>query len=123
MTIHRAHSLISFENSAVSRAFGALEKSYSQRIVGKITTFEVAMEEAVSAADANRNFSSILRSVRKGHSFVITSHGRPVARIIPADELDDSASAARAAHFARLKRQSVTNIGSWTRDELYEDEK
>lgn len=81
------------------------------------------MEEAVSAADANRNFSSILRSVREGQSFVVTSHGRPVARIIPAEEVEDSASAARAAHFARLKQQRVTNIGRWTRDELYEDEK
>ena len=81
------------------------------------------MEEAVSAADASRNFSSILRSVREGNSFVVTSHGRPMARIIPAEELDDSASAARAAHFARLKRQPVTDIGDWTREELYEDEK
>lgn len=80
------------------------------------------MDEAVSAADANRNFSSILRSVREGQSFVVTSHGRPVARIIPADKPDDTAVDARAALFARLRSQPVTNIGRWTREELYEDE-
>ncbi|TIP01752.1 MAG: type II toxin-antitoxin system prevent-host-death family antitoxin, partial [Mesorhizobium sp.] len=44
------------------------------------------MDEAVSAADANRRFSYILREVREGQSYVVTSHGRPVARIVPADK-------------------------------------
>ncbi|RYD22210.1 MAG: type II toxin-antitoxin system prevent-host-death family antitoxin, partial [Spirochaetia bacterium] len=43
------------------------------------------MEEAVSAADANRRFSVLLRGVRDGNSYVVTSHGKPVARILPAD--------------------------------------
>ncbi|MBV9518068.1 MAG: type II toxin-antitoxin system prevent-host-death family antitoxin, partial [Hyphomicrobiales bacterium] len=34
------------------------------------------MEKAVSAADANRRFSLLLRGVREGHSYVITSHGK-----------------------------------------------
>lgn len=80
------------------------------------------MDEAVSAADANRNFSSILRSVREGQSFVVTSHGRPVARIVPANKFEDTSSAGRAALFARLESQPVTDIGRWTRDELYDDE-
>ena len=80
------------------------------------------MEEAVSAADANRKFSHILRSVREGHSFVVTSHGRPVARIVPADKHEGVMSDARAALLARLQSQPVVNAGRWTRDELYEDE-
>lgn len=40
------------------------------------------MEEAVSAADANRQFSLLLRRVREGHSYVVTSHGKPVARLV-----------------------------------------
>lgn len=81
------------------------------------------MEEAVSAADANRKFSLILRSVREGHSYVVTSHGRPVARIVPADKHESVVSAARAALLSRLERQPVVNVGRWTRDELYEDER
>lgn len=81
------------------------------------------MEEAVSAADANRKFSLILRSVREGHSYVVTSHGRPVARIIPADRRENVATVARNALLCRLERQSVMNAEPWTRDELYEDDR
>jgi prevent-host-death family protein len=81
------------------------------------------MEEAVSAADANRKFSLILRRVREGRSYVVTSHGRPVARIVPAGKHEEVASGARAALLSRLEAQSPTSVGHWTRDELYEDER
>jgi prevent-host-death family protein len=80
------------------------------------------MEKAVSAAEANRKFSLILRGVRDGNSYVVTSHGRPVARIIPAGEHEALAVGARAALLSRLERQPVSHAGSWSRDELYEDE-
>lgn len=80
------------------------------------------MEEAVSAAEANRKFSSILRGVREGHSYVVTSHGRSVARIVPADDMTKVAVGARASLLARLERQPVGEVGRWSRDELYEDE-
>jgi len=80
------------------------------------------MEEAVSAAEANRKFSFILRGVREGRSYVVTSHGRAVARIVPADEIANVEAGARAALLARLERQPVANVGRWSRDELYEDE-
>ena len=79
------------------------------------------MEETVSAAEANRRFSVILRSVREGHSYVVTSHGRPVARIVPADKHEGAVSGARAALLSRLERQPATDAGRWTREELYED--
>jgi prevent-host-death family protein len=81
------------------------------------------MDEAVSAADANRKFSLILRSVREGRSYVVTSHGRPVAHIIPADRHQSEASGARGALLARLERQPVLDAGRWTRDELYKDDR
>ena len=81
------------------------------------------MEEVVSAADANRKFSLILRSVREGQSFVVTSHGRPVARIVPAEQGETVVSGARTALLARLERQpTLHDARNWTRDELYEDE-
>lgn len=79
------------------------------------------MNETVSAADANRRFSSLLRGVREGRTYVVTSHGKPVARIVPADEDDERAEAAWAKLLARLKKQPVLNTGPWTRDELYDD--
>jgi prevent-host-death family protein len=79
------------------------------------------MEEAIPAAEANRKFSLLLRGVRGGRSYVVTSHGRPVARIVPAGEGDGIADEARKALLARLERQTVVQAGSWTRDALYED--
>ena len=81
------------------------------------------MEEAVSAADANRRFSLLLRGVREGRSYVVTSHGKPVARLIPAGRRDEAAKSARATLLSRLEKQPVLNAGRWTRDELYEDDR
>jgi prevent-host-death family protein len=78
------------------------------------------MEKAVSAADANRKFSKLLRGVREGHSYVVTSHGKAVAKIVPV-ERDDVARGARVALLKRLRSQPVVTIGRWSRDELYED--
>lgn len=80
------------------------------------------MEETVSAADANRKFSLLLRGVREGQSYLVTSHGKPVARIVPAEKHEGSRVGARAALLARLERQPVMEAGRWSRDELYEDE-
>ncbi|HUI57075.1 MAG TPA: type II toxin-antitoxin system Phd/YefM family antitoxin [Bryobacteraceae bacterium] len=79
------------------------------------------MDKAISAADANRRFSQLLRTVNKGRSVVVTSHGRPVAIIAPVMEEERAAEGARSALFARLKRQRAVKIGGWTRDELYDD--
>jgi prevent-host-death family protein len=81
------------------------------------------MEEAVSAADANRRFSLLLRGVREGHSYVVTSHGKPVARLIPAGKHDDVAISTRSALLSRLEKQPVVDAGRWTRDELYKDDR
>ena len=53
----------------------------------------------------------------------MTRHGRTVARIVPATEAgdDQAARAARLkAYLDRAARRPVVDIGSWTRDELYE---
>jgi len=77
------------------------------------------MDKSVSAADANRRFLAVLRTVKKGHSVVVTSRGKPVAKISPVG--NDTAAGARAVLFARLRRESVGAAGPWTRHELYDD--
>jgi prevent-host-death family protein len=80
------------------------------------------MAATVSAADANREFSKLLRRVREGQTVTITSHGRPVAKLVPLSVHDRVREAARKALFKRLKSQKGERIGtiSWTRDELHE---
>lgn len=78
------------------------------------------MDRPVSAADANRSFSQILREVREGTSFVVTAHGKPVARIVPFKPGSEARLAARDALLKRLAAQPAMECGPWTRDELYE---
>lgn len=81
------------------------------------------MDEAVSIADASRRLSRILREAREGHSYVVTSRGRPVARIVPAASHGGTATRLRAALVQRLERQPVVDVGRLSRDELYEDDR
>ncbi|HUO14037.1 MAG TPA: type II toxin-antitoxin system prevent-host-death family antitoxin [Verrucomicrobiae bacterium] len=77
--------------------------------------------KSISAAEANRNFSRVLDGVRQGRSFVVTSHGKPVATIEPAETTSRAEIAARRSLLERLSKQPALNNGRWTRDELYED--
>ena len=82
------------------------------------------MDTPVSAAEANRKFSELLRGVREGRTYTVTSHGRPVARIVPAAADESDTERARTSLIARLERQpAVRTTGRrWTRDELYDDD-
>jgi prevent-host-death family protein len=77
------------------------------------------MEKAISAADANRKFSKVLRDVKEGKTYVVTSHGRPVARIAPVTENNDG-QRAKNVLLKRLRSQPIVDVGRWSRDELYE---
>ena len=80
----------------------------------------MAMEKAISAADANRKFSQVLRDVKEGQSYVVTSHGKAVARIAPFKQDRVTAASARSSLLSRLHAERVVKVGRWTRDELYE---
>ena len=79
------------------------------------------MNQAISATDANRRFSELLRTVKKGRSIIVTSHGKPVAKITPVVQDERAAEVARSALFARLRTERAVDVGRWTRDELYDD--
>jgi len=81
-----------------------------------------AVEKSIAAAEANRQFSRILRDVQAGDSFVVTARGRPVARIVPVGEADAARRAAHAELMRHLATRPVLNVPRWTRDELYDDE-
>ena len=77
-------------------------------------------DKPISAAEANRQFSRVLREVREGNSYVVTAHGAPVAKIVPIDENEQPRAQARRSLLTRLRKQKVRAIGRWTRDELYD---
>ena len=74
-----------------------------------------------SAAEANRQFSKILREVREGETVVVTSHGKPVAKIVPAGRDIAEREEAMARLFARLDAQPVLNLPRISRDEMHDD--
>jgi len=82
------------------------------------------MSESISAADANRKFSQLLRGVREdGATYVVTAHGKPVAKIVPYDEIARASDreVAREMLLKRLAAQPVMNLPRVSRDELYDD--
>ena len=75
----------------------------------------------VTATEANRSLSKLLREVARGKCVEITSHGRKVAVLSPA-EMPGPTREQRLAALEVLKKrwatQEFVTVGPWTRDEL-----
>ena len=76
--------------------------------------------KTITAAEANRQFSSVLRGVSQGEIFTVVSRGRPVATIVPAEAANVQREKAKSALMARLSSEPITGARNWTRDELYD---
>ena len=77
--------------------------------------------KSISAADANRQFSALLREVSRGGRVTVTSRGKPVATIAPADQVDRrERAAAKRSLLTRLRATPISGARTWTRNELYE---
>jgi prevent-host-death family protein len=77
--------------------------------------------KTISAADANRHFSRVLREVAQGEHVTVVSRGRPVAIIAPVRGSGRERQSAKRTLLERLRRQPVAGVRCWTRDELYEN--
>ncbi len=77
--------------------------------------------KSISAANANRHFSALLREVSRGARITVTSRGKPVATISAADQSERRERvAARRALISRLRATPATGARTWSRDQLYE---
>jgi len=74
----------------------------------------------ITASDANRNFSGLLRDVTSGESILIVSRGTPVAKISPVDA-KAGVLAAKESLLCRLSGQKAAGQRNWTRNELYSE--
>ena len=76
------------------------------------------MDRTITASEANRHFAVILRDARRGEAFVVTSRGRPVARVVPVDTAAPKDDVNNLLVFLDgLPRRSA---GARIRDDLYE---
>lgn len=80
--------------------------------------------KTVSLREANKDFSKLIQEIeRRGEVFVITRHGRPVARLGPeaANKLDDPDWALAFDEMKRLHAQGLDLDGLRVdRDDLYD---
>lgn len=77
--------------------------------------------KTISAGDANRHFSNLLRDVATGQVITVLSRGKPVATIAPARSANGEREAAKLNLLGRLRQQKPSGTRNWSRDELYED--
>lgn len=77
--------------------------------------------KTVTAAEANRRFSALLRDASQGEEITIVSRGKPVAIIGPVktDSLDRKV--AKKSLISRLRNNAISGSRNWTRNELYDD--
>jgi prevent-host-death family protein len=76
--------------------------------------------KTVSAADANRHFSSMLREVAMGEVVTVLSRGKPVATIASVRPKSEQRQSAKSALLARLSQQNALGRRTWSRNQLYE---
>jgi len=75
------------------------------------------MDRAITASEANQHFSRMLRDVEGGLSYVVTSRGRPVARIVPVGASDQVKAVDALIDF--LETLPDRDAGAWRREDLY----
>jgi prevent-host-death family protein len=72
------------------------------------------MDERVSGSRRQSAASELLRTVKKGGTVVVTSHGKPIVKITPVDEDEPAVKQARA----RPKSQARASASAGNRVEL-----
>jgi prevent-host-death family protein len=64
----------------------------------------------VGAYEAKTHFGELLTEVQNGETIVVTRHGVPVARLVPAHH-DFEAAAAAIAEYRRFRRENNITLG------------
>ena len=77
--------------------------------------------KTVTAAEANRQFSAVLREVALGERVVVTSHGKPVATIEPMrHDTTPRTTAAKRRLLEHLAAIKPVGFRDWMRSDLYD---
>ena len=79
--------------------------------------------KTVSAAQANREFSKLMKLVEGGEEVVVTSRGRPRMKLVRIDDGEDEAAKRQKAfdEFTEwLRSQPIRNLPRLTRDDFYD---
>ncbi len=81
------------------------------------------MARTVTASEANQNFSRILGEAEAGEIITIERRGKPVAKIVPAEDARREQRVKAAKDMvAFFQTWPIVTTGPWTRDDLYDDD-
>ena len=77
----------------------------------------------VNLRDANQRFSELVRRVEAtGEGYLVLRHGRPVARLLPAEDAPRRLTPEQEAALARLLSTSwPLGVGRFDREEAYKE--
>ena len=80
-------------------------------------------KSSIGAFEAKNHFSELIERAAHGEEILITRRGKPVAKIMPVEELHDSESAREAVKRLRTLSQEM-NLGTfhWEEWKSYRDE-
>lgn len=67
----------------------------------------------VGAFDAKTHLSSLLEQVAAGEEVIITKHGRPIARLVRADDVDRAKAIEAVDELRRLRKTTTLGGLSW----------
>jgi prevent-host-death family protein len=76
------------------------------------------MGRTVTATEANQQISAIMREVRAGETVTVTSRGKPILHMVPADAKKNRRDL--SALWAYMDSHPPTVIGPWKREDLYD---
>jgi prevent-host-death family protein len=74
--------------------------------------------KTMSASEARRKFSKLLRDVAAGEDVGNVSHGRTVARIVSTADEAKTRQMARSALLERLSHQEASGLRDWKRADI-----
>lgn len=74
---------------------------------------ERAASHRIGAARLRARFFALLERVERGEEVVITRHGQPIARLVPAERVDRARADAAIARLKELRAGSSLGGLSW----------
>lgn len=78
------------------------------------------MDRPITSTEAGEHFSEVRRDVENGETFIVTTAGEPVAKIVPAPKTRERQRHGMTELLDYLERLPIRDSGEWRRNDLYE---
>ena len=76
------------------------------------------MDKYVSATEANQRFPELVRKVSAGDSYIVTSRGKPLIKMVPLEKKLSKGSLEE--FYAKCDARGPIITGPWKREDLYD---